>query len=168
VVFIFSIFALGAQGQGWPKYFLMMFENHGYNQVTANSGWNSIIKNGLSLTNYHAVSHPSEPNYVAQIAGSFYNITNDANYNLPYKNVVDLLDAHGHTWKAYQEDYQPKSGGDCNTVASEGTYYRKHNPFMSFTDITGNLTRCQLIVNETVFSSRCKSWSITRIWVLYP
>jgi len=169
---MFGVVALcllvGAQAQSWPKFFLMMFENHGYDQVLGNTYWKSIIDNSLLLTSYAAVSHPSQPNYVAQIAGSYYNVTNDTPVNLPYKNLVDLLDGHGHTWKAYQEDYQPKANGDCNTVTSAGTYYRKHDPFMSFTDITGNLTRCQRIVNETVFQADVKAGQLPEFGYYTP
>eukprot|EP00456_Euglypha_rotunda_P052219 TRINITY_DN42094_c0_g1_i3.p1 TRINITY_DN42094_c0_g1~~TRINITY_DN42094_c0_g1_i3.p1 ORF type:complete len:277 (+),score=28.57 TRINITY_DN42094_c0_g1_i3:64-894(+) len=146
-----------AHAQSWPKFFIMMFENHGYDQVLSNPGWSGIIQNSLLLTSYYAVTHPSQPNYIAQAAGSYFNISTDNNVNLPYKNLVDLLDSHGHSWMAYQEDYTPQLNGDCNTIMGSGKYRRRHNPWMSFTDITGNLTRCQRIVNETVFESHVKA-----------
>jgi len=137
-----------------------MFENHSYNQVMANSYWQAIIKNSFALTNYHAVTHPSQPNYVAQLAGSYTGCTDDSPCNLSEKNLADLLEGHGVSWKSYQEEYVPGANGACNMETSGNKYYRKHNPFMSFTDITGNLTRCQKIVNETVFQADVKAGTL--------
>eukprot|EP00456_Euglypha_rotunda_P081773 TRINITY_DN8004_c0_g1_i5.p1 TRINITY_DN8004_c0_g1~~TRINITY_DN8004_c0_g1_i5.p1 ORF type:complete len:161 (-),score=25.62 TRINITY_DN8004_c0_g1_i5:127-609(-) len=51
---------------------------------------------------------------------------------------------------------------------NQGTYYRKHNPFMSFTDITGNLARCQKIVNETVFQADVKAGNLPEFGYYTP
>jgi acid phosphatase len=141
----------------WENFFILMFENHGYTQVMANSYWVSAMKGSFQLTNYRAVTHPSQPNYVAQIGGSYFNCTDDSPCNLPNQNLVDLLEAKNFTWKGYMENYTQTSGGGCNTTTSFNTYYRKHNPFMSFTDITGNPKRCANIVPETVFQSDVKT-----------
>jgi hypothetical protein len=61
-------------------------------------------------------------------------------------NLVDILEAQGITWKAYMEAYTPGPGGDCNPAGTIGTYYRKHNPFMTYDNIRNNKTRCQKIV----------------------
>jgi len=132
----------------YEKFFLIIFENHGYNQVLANSYWQSLVKDSLLATTYYAVSHPSQPNYVAQIAGTFSDCTSNSACNLPRKNLVDLLEEKGISWKTYQEAYNPLANGACNLISNDGTYYRKHNPFMSYTDITTNLARCQKIVNS--------------------
>jgi len=55
------------------------------------------------------------------------------------------------------ENYSPAAGGNCNTSVGFGSYVRRHNPFMSFTDISGNATRCKNIVPETVFQSDVKT-----------
>jgi len=134
-----------------------MFENHGYDQVTANSYWQKIIADSFLLTNYKAVTHPSQPNYVAQLGGSYFTCTDDSPCNLKNINLVDLLEAKSVSWKSYQENYVPGPNGACNLITSGNSYYRKHNPFMSFTDITSNLTRCQKIVSETTFQGDAKS-----------
>eukprot|EP00455_Lapot_gusevi_P010373 TRINITY_DN14694_c0_g1_i2.p1 TRINITY_DN14694_c0_g1~~TRINITY_DN14694_c0_g1_i2.p1 ORF type:complete len:191 (+),score=11.78 TRINITY_DN14694_c0_g1_i2:28-573(+) len=41
--------------------------------------------------------------------------------------------------------------GNCTDAEEVGPYYRKHNPFMSFTSIRNNQTRCQKIVNSSQF-----------------
>jgi hypothetical protein len=48
------------------------------------------------------------------------------------------------SWKSYQEDYP----GGCNKEMDIGLYARKHNPFMSFTNISKDKKRCAKIVNS--------------------
>jgi hypothetical protein len=152
------VLALGASAAPtYSKFFIIMFENHGYNQVMANSYWTSAISGSFQLDNYRGVTHPSQPNYVAQIAGSYFTCTDDSPCNLANKNLVDLLEPAGLTWKSYQENYVPLANGDCNLETSKNGYYRKHNPFMSFTDITTVLARCQKIVPETQFQAYVKA-----------
>jgi hypothetical protein len=145
-------YSYAAVPQTWQKFFIMMFENHGYNEVMSDPTWTSIIAKSFLLTNYHGVTHPSQPNYVAQIGGSYYTCTSDSNCNLPYKNLVDLFDPKMVTWRAYEENYTADASGACALSTEENmSYYRKHDPFMSFTDITTNLTRCQNIVNAQAY-----------------
>jgi len=147
-----------------------MFENHGYNQVMNNSYWLPIIQNSFQLLNYHGVTHPSQPNYVAQLGGSYFTCTSDANCNLKQQNLVDLLDTKRVTWRAYMENYVSGDNGNCNLATSiNAEYYRKHNPFMSFTDITNNLTRCQNIVSaDTQFLIDVKANNLTDLGYYTP
>ena len=55
-------------------------------------------------------AHPSQPNYWTMTAGDYFGHKSDANFDLNVTNIVDLLEAKGLTWKAYQEDYP---GGVC-------------------------------------------------------
>jgi len=141
----------------WPKFFLMMFENQGYDEVMNNSVWAPIVANSFLLTDYHAVTHPSQPNYVAQLGGNYFTCTTDANCNLDKPNLVDLFDPQGVTWKAYEENYTPGKNGACNLATEAYPYYRKHDPFMSFIDITSNITRCQNIVDNTTLQQDIKN-----------
>jgi len=133
----------------FERLFIIMFENHGWSQCFHNDYWVKIAHGGLSLDNFYAITHPSQPNYIAQIGGDTLGCTNDANIDINANNLVDLLEAQGITWKSYQEDYVPLAQGNCMTASKQGKYYRKHNPFMSFNDIRQNLTRCQKIVPAT-------------------
>ncbi len=38
--------------------------------------------------------------------------------------------------------------GNCDASTSVGTYYRKHNPLISFDSVRNNATRCAKIVNS--------------------
>lgn len=132
--------------------FVIMFENQSFKNVLSDSNWAEISSKGLTLTNMYALTHPSQPNYIAQLAGDMfteqYGNYRDSNVDIDAINIIDLLEQQGITWTAYAEDYEPLDNGMCNTVANiNHRYYRKHVPHMSFIDISTNIDRCQKIVN---------------------
>lgn len=94
-----------------------------------------------------AITHPSEPNYVAAVGGSNFGITNDDYYNIPsnISNVFDLVEKKGLTWKVYQEDIPATCWS--NYKSDDGLYVRKHNPAIIYDSIGLNKQRCQNIVN---------------------
>ena len=64
-------------------------ENHSFSEIVGNPQApyiNSLASAGVLLTNYHAVSHPSEPNYFALYAGSTFGVQDDGNYSEPDPN----------------------------------------------------------------------------------
>ena len=95
-----------------PRYkhiFVIMMENHGYDEIIGNA--NAPIINSLAqryglATNYFGVTHPSEPNYVASIGGSYFGIQDDAPY---YTHTIaalawpSQLESEGLSWKSYQQ-----------------------------------------------------------------
>jgi acid phosphatase len=128
--------------------FIIVLENNSLQTVLAVPYFSALAKRGALLTNYHGVTHPSEPNYIAMIAGDTF-VSDDGVHNLPQTNLVDLLDRAQVSWKAYLENYP----GHCfNGVVSgnstTGQYARKHNPFISFNDIRTNPQRCSQLVNS--------------------
>ncbi|KAI9208734.1 phosphoesterase [Polychytrium aggregatum] len=118
---------------------IIMLENQDYSAAITAPYMSSLQQSGTLLSNYLAVAHPSQPNYIALVSGSTNGVTSDSNVNLNVKNVADLLEAKGLTWKNYAEV------GGCFTGSSSGTYARKHVPFLSFTDISAT-SRCSNIV----------------------
>jgi len=136
-------FALDPPGRWFDRIFIMQFENVGFHSAAANQDWMGFARKGTLLTQYYAVTHPSQPNYWAQAAGSFFGINDDGDHVLPYTNIVDKLESSRVSWKSYQENYP----GNC-FLGSNGLYMRKHNPFISFTSVHRNSTRCAKIVNS--------------------
>jgi hypothetical protein len=61
--------------------FVIMMENHGYNEIigdTTDAPYiNSLAQRYNVETNYHGVTHPSLPNYLAAVTGSFQGIWDD-------------------------------------------------------------------------------------------
>ena len=48
----------------------------------------NLAKEGILLDQYYAVTHPSEPNYLATIGGDFWGLPDDDEYHIPPKRVI--------------------------------------------------------------------------------
>nr|KAJ3399268.1 hypothetical protein HK105_004946 [Polyrhizophydium stewartii] len=114
----------------------------------------------------HALTHPSQPNYIGMISGSTKGVILDLDGNIDRRNVVDLLEAKGITWASYQENYP----GGCFTdsKSSDGLYRRKHNPFISFTNIAKNPKRCENIVNAEELEADIKANTVPQFVFYTP
>jgi len=121
---------------------IITFENHDYTEVENNAYFASLATRGVLLSNYYAIRHPSQPNYIAQVAGDTLGIDSDSSKDLTQTSVIDLFEAAGVTWKAYMEDYVPP----CNPATQIGRYVRKHNPFISFLNVRNHSNWCAKIV----------------------
>jgi hypothetical protein len=140
--------------------YVIVLENTEYSGIVGSSKApyiNSLVAQyGLS-TNSYAVTHPSEPNYIALTSGSTQGITDDGNYNLGVNNVFDQVEASGRTWEAYQQGYPggcyvgSSSAAVADGVGKAGAYVRKHNPAISYTSISGNPARCDNITSLAAF-----------------
>ncbi|KAI9311265.1 phosphoesterase family-domain-containing protein [Dichotomocladium elegans] len=133
-------------GKYYDRIVIIFHENKDYSDAIKDPYFSTIAEkhNGILLTNYSGLTHPSQPNYIGTISGSTKGVNLDLTSNIDRNSVVDLLEAKGISWKTYQEGYP----GNCYN-GSSGTYVRRHNPFMSFTNISGNATRCANIVNAS-------------------
>ena len=124
--------------------FVVLMENHSYKEVwnTSSSPYITSLGNQYArATDYHAITHPSLPNYLDLYGGSNYTITTDCSpstsCHINATNLADNLDAKGLTWKGYMES-MPSA---CDLTTS-GNYAPKHNPFVYFDDIRTNSARC--------------------------
>src|SRR6266566_5976266 len=145
--------ATAATVPSFDHVFVIVMENHAYSQVIGSSSApyiNSLAKSYGTATNYHGITHPSLPNYIAMAAGSTLGITGDCDatsgcsvpvpINAPHLGSV--LDADGKTWKSYQES-MPVPATGCPGLSSSGSYAPKHNPFVYFTDVQTNIPKCR-------------------------
>lgn len=131
---------------------IVWLENHEASRVTTASMpyLTGLAASYGNATGYHAVSHPSLPNYLAFWSGSTQGVTNDGTHNLNGASLSSQLTAAGISWRTYAQNYP--NNESCNTGASyngpvdgwgkAGTYTRKHNPAMSFTSVSGRLVEC--------------------------
>ncbi len=148
--------------------FVVVMENHSYTQVwnTGSTPYITSLGNTYArATNYHAITHPSLPNYLDLYAGSNYSITTDcapsASCHIDAVNLADNLEAHGLTWRTYQESMP----APCY-LKSSGTYAPKHNPFIYFDDIRNNAARCNAgVVPYTQLASDLGSAATTPNYV---
>lgn len=92
--------------------------------------------------NYRGADHPSLPNYITLEAGANLGLT-DGGY-LPAKHHVTTtqhltteLDQAGVSWAYYAENL-PGDGKICNLTDPGTPYSEDHNPFVYFTDVSGD------------------------------
>lgn len=121
---------------------VVMMENHSSSDVIGSSAapyLNSLAGQGASFSHSFAITHPSEPNYVALFSGSTQGVTNDScPHTFSAANLGRELIAAGDTFAGYS-DSMPSNG---YTGCSSGDYARKHNPWSNFSNVpsTSNLT----------------------------
>jgi hypothetical protein len=115
---------------------IVVEENHSNAAVIGNKSApyiNWLAGNGALMTQSYAVTHPSEPNYLALFAGDTFGLGSDA---CPINagaapNLASELLAAGHTFAGFSEDL-PSVG---STTCSAGAYARKHAPWVNFTNV---------------------------------
>jgi acid phosphatase len=117
--------AAGASPTTTPKpyVFVIVMENHTYGQALAGPFTSSLGTLYAVATNYHAVTHPSLPNYLALSSGSTWKITDDDYHVLPPTGIGLQLTEKGIPWRAYME------GMTRGCLDSPYPYAVKHNPF---------------------------------------
>lgn len=110
-------------------------ENHSYSQIIGSSSApyiNSLAAQGASFTNSHAITHPSEPNYLALFSGSTQGVTDDScPHTFGAANLGAELISAGLTFTSYSES-MPSDG---YTGCTSGEYARKHNPWVNFSNV---------------------------------
>jgi phospholipase C len=110
-------------------------ENHSDSQIIGNSSApyiNSLAAQGASFSNSHAVTHPSEPNYLALFSGSTQGVTDDScPHTFSAANLGSELAGAGFTFTGYSES-MPSDG---YTGCTSGEYARKHNPWSDFSNV---------------------------------
>ena len=113
---------------------ILIEENHSYSSIYGSSSAPNInalaaLPNAAVFSNCHAITHPSQPNYLQLYSGSNQGLTTDnppASGTYPYTtpNMGAELIGAGKTFITYSED-MPSVGFDG---VSSGYYVRKHNP----------------------------------------
>ncbi|TMI41561.1 hypothetical protein E6H23_06220 [Candidatus Bathyarchaeota archaeon] len=136
------------------KYFdhvvTILMENNDLPSVLAQGQYQAGLAQQYTLAKgYSGVSHPSEPNYAAMISGQI-GVNKDDGLCCGqdnHQNLVDSLESHGLTWKAFAEDL---TTGDC----AGGGIDTDHFPFIYFSDITNSPSRCNNLVGATASSDQ--------------
>ncbi|CZT04846.1 related to phosphate-repressible acid phosphatase precursor [Rhynchosporium graminicola] len=122
-------------GKTFDRFVTIWFENTDYSMAAGDPNFQYLAKLGITLTSYVAITHPSQPNYVAAVGGSTHGIK-----------------AKGVSWGVYGED-SPYSGFQGNYVNQENgkNDVRKHNPVISYDSVTTNTDRLAQTKNFTMF-----------------
>jgi phosphatidylinositol-3-phosphatase len=119
------------------KILTIIEENHGFASMWSGMPYlRSLALQYGYANNYHALLHPSLPNYLAMAAGSTFGVTIDCNVkSCPQSGptVFDQAIAAGRTAKVYAEDMT----SNCQTSGpGAGLYTVRHTAWPYFTDAT--------------------------------
>lgn len=127
-----------AQAASLPSYahtVVVVEENHSYTEVIGNANApyiTSLANGGAKMTQSFAVTHPSQPNYLALFSGATQGVTDDScPHTFSAQNLGRQLLSAGRAFRGYSES-MPSNGF---TGCSSGQYARKHNPWVNFTNV---------------------------------
>jgi hypothetical protein len=157
---------------GLPEFdhvFIIMMENHSTPDIIGDP--NAPFINSLAQTygfaaNYFGATHPSFPNYLAATSGSNWDYNSDTTAGLTFDhtNIVDQLEAHQRTWKAYMDGMIP--GQPLTDKANGQRYVVKHDPFIMYSDVQNNPARVNNIVPLTQLSTDLSSGDLPNyVWI---
>src|SRR5450432_1193171 len=121
---------------------VVVLENHPYGELIGTSSTpflTSLAAAGAVLTQSYAITHPSEPNYLALFSGSTQGLSDDScPHTFTGPNLGGQLLAAHLSFTGYSEDLPSAGATDCtapwwNFIAPP--YARKHAPWVNFTDV---------------------------------
>src|SRR5499427_8920331 len=143
-----------SHGHGIPRYnhiVEIMMENTSYSTIIGNPlapNLNALANTYGLATNYWGVTHPSEPNYVANIGGSFFGIQDDnqfyctpamattdvncggttVDHTITAPSLAGQLTSAGMTWRGYFQSMPavPASGVIMTGPNANGPYTFKY------------------------------------------
>ena len=99
---------------------------------------NELAARGASMSQSYGVTHPSQPNYVALCSGDQQGVTTNGCRDLgDVPNLGSQLVGAGLTFAGYAEALPSVGYTGCST----GTYRRKHNPWVNFSNLAPGLNR---------------------------
>jgi acid phosphatase len=138
---------------------IIILENKNADSARSQPFMGRLANEGAYLAQYYAITHPSQPNYIAMVSGSTTGVTGDGDVTLDRPHVGQFV-----AWKTYAEDYP---GVGCHKEKQIGRYVRKHNPFISFTDVADHPS-CSNIVPFTHFVEDFKSGNLPSLSLIIP
>ena len=158
--FVLLVSALAAipaavEAQTLPKLdhiVVIMLENHSDKSIVGDPAAPVITRYARAYAyaaDFYGVTHPSLPNYIAITSGSnWYVNSDDPTQRFSHWNIVDELEAHHVSWKAYMQGL-PQAGYAQNYYPpseAKARYVIRHDPFMLYNDVRDNPVRRARIV----------------------
>ena len=112
---------------------ILVEENHAYSQINGTASYlTSLADTGARFTQSFALTHPSQPNYLALFSGSAQGVTSDScPHTYSGANQGSELIAAGLSFAGFSES-MPSDG---YTGCTSGAYARKHNPWVDFANV---------------------------------
>lgn len=159
---------------------LIILENHSTDEIigenTAAPELSRLANEYGLATNYYAIAHPSEPNYVAMLGGDTFGIADDdafyckpglvdwgcpkssragyVDHTVDAPSLAAQLESHGLTWRGYFEEIPEPGSREYRWPSPQRPaagkpdflYAVKHNGFMTFKSVQDDPQRAQKIV----------------------
>jgi phosphatidylinositol-3-phosphatase len=154
-----------------------------------------LARNYGQATKYYAVTHPSEPNYVALVGGATFGILDDdayycqrgdkrqycklswlpffANHTIDGPNIGTQLNAAGLSWKEYEESL-PAPGSlavvapDPSEPGGPFVYASKHSGFINFADVQASPQRARELVDYRQLDADLRADTLPNLAVIIP
>ena len=141
--------AARATARHFDRVLIIVLENADYETASKDKNLADLAAQGASFTNFHALFHPSYPNYLAMVAGTDFGIHRRGRYladnqaNLPndaaHRSIADRLIGAGLDFKQYAEELPnetcPWNYSSQHASDKRGNYARRHVPFLSFREV---------------------------------
>lgn len=150
-----------------------------------------LTKEGILLTEYYGLTHPSQPNYIASIGGDYFGLDHDGFVQIPknVSNLVDLLEWKSLSWKGYFEGVPGPGYMGEGSTSRDGRgwdYVRKHkyvfsernaschadcgfcSPFVSYDNISQNGSRLAQLQSFVDFAGDVEHDSLPQYAHLSP
>ena len=141
---------------------VVVLENTSPQHARAQNFLGPLADTGVYFSNYSAVAHPSQPNYVAMVSGSFAGVRGDSRTRLNRPHLGRFLDS----WTVYAEDYP---GDTCNLSSTIKRYVRKHEPFASFADVQDSVDFCKAhITGFESFAADARNHRLPKFALVVP
>jgi acid phosphatase len=110
-----------------PRVFLIVMENHSPAEALQGAFTASLAARYGEALDYHAVGHPSVPNYLALESGSTWGVSDWRYHALPAADLGAELTRLQVPWRAYMEGLGPQG---C--ISTPLPYDPGHDPFAFF------------------------------------
>lgn len=140
---------------------VVYLENQELKDVLANASYERYLSQKYAFaTEYYSIGHFSLPNYLAATSGISPNLFKLS----PAKNVGDLVERRGLTWGAFMQSMPVP----CDNKTA-GLYTIVHNPFIMYSDVYTNQSRCRAHdQNFTAWQSAVSSGTLPTYSFLSP
>ena len=145
---------------------IVIEENTSYNEVLGNRVdapfINELADGGVNFTEFYAINHPSQPNYLHLFSGDNQGIVDDTKpttYPWTAPNLGAALIAVGATFAGYSENLPAIGDRDTASVdtviggVTYKLYRRKHNPWANWQAAAGTVS---IPVNQLPFDTNLR------------
>ncbi|CAG8974107.1 hypothetical protein HYALB_00002742 [Hymenoscyphus albidus] len=161
------------KGKTFDRFVQIWLENTDFEMAAGDPSIQWIAKQGITLTNYDSITHPSQPNYVASVGGEQHaQVILDffSRIRSSEKTICDLLDDKKVSWSEYQQDmpYSGFQGDFVNQVNGANAYVRKHNPLISYDSASSDVVKLSKMKNFTMFDRDLKDNKLPQWMFITP